>query len=362
MIRLEDVTRKYGDTTAVDHLSLEIRDGEVCVFIGPSGCGKTTTLRMINRLVEPSSGRIFIDEKDTSHFNAEKLRLNMGYAIQSVGLFPHLTVAQNVAIVPQLLGWDPRRTSRRVEELLALVGLKPAEYASKYPHQLSGGEAQRAGVARALAADPPILLMDEPFGAVDPLTRERLQSQFLHIQRELKKTVALVTHDLDEAIRLADRIVVMQSGRLVQFDTPEAILAKPVNRFVRDFVGTDRALKRLSRMEIGPFVRPTTSLNVGLSTHDALSGREANRPIWVVDEGGRLLGWADHADLLHSVSLREATNFSDDEISLRHGATLREALSRMLGLGFKFVPVVDDGGKLIGELALSDVERATEDV
>ncbi len=220
MIRLEHVTRYYGGTLAVDDLSLEVVTGEVCIVIGPSGCGKTTTLRMINRLIEPTSGRIFIDGQDVSRIKPERLRQSIGYAIQSVGLFPHMTVAANIAVVPELLHWEKSRTARRVAELLILVGLEPAEYSPKYPHQLSGGEAQRVGVARALAADPPILLMDEPFGAVDPLTREKLQAEFARIQQALQKTVIFVTHDLDEAVRLADRIAIMESGRLVQYDTP----------------------------------------------------------------------------------------------------------------------------------------------
>ena len=258
MILLEHVTKYYGDSTAVNDLSLEVGAGEVCVLIGPSGCGKTTTLRMINRLIEPTSGRIIVNGRDTSQTRPEQLRRSIGYAIQSVGLFPHMTVAANIATVPELLHWDKSQISRRIEELLNLVNLDPAEYAPKYPGQLSGGEAQRIGVARALAADPPNLLMDEPFGAVDPLTREKLQAQFIRIQQELKKTVILVTHDLDEAIRLADRIAIMNSGKLVQYDTPEVVLSKPADKFVHDFVGTDRALKRLSRISIKDFIKPAS--------------------------------------------------------------------------------------------------------
>ena len=264
-IRLEHIVKRYGDTVAVDDLSIEVGKGEVCVLIGPSGCGKTTTLRMINRLIQPTSGRIFINGKDTTEIKPELLRRSIGYAIQSVGLFPHMTVGANIAVVPQLLHWEQSRIARRTGELLTLVGLNPTEYTQKYPNQLSGGEAQRIGVARALAADPPILLMDEPFGAVDPLTRERLQAQFVGIQQELKKSVILVTHDLDEAIRLADRIAIMRSGKLVQYDTPETILSRPANKFVHDFVGTDRALKRLSRINIEPFIRPSPSVMISSS-------------------------------------------------------------------------------------------------
>ena len=360
MIRLEEVTKRYGEVAAVNGLSLEIGRGEVCVLIGPSGCGKTTTLRMINRLTRPSAGRIFIDGQDTAGIEAEKLRLSIGYAIQSVGLFPHMTVFSNIAVVPQLLHWEKSRIARRVEELLELVGLKSSDYAGKYPGQLSGGEAQRIGVARALAADPPIMLMDEPFGAVDPLTRERLQAQFIRIQQEVKKTIVLVTHDLDEAIRLADRIAIMASGRLVQYDTPEVILSRPRNKFVRDFVGADRALKRLSRIPIKDFLKPAITVNVGRPVKEAIASARGYRWLWVVDDNQRLLGWVDRNTLAQYASIKEAMDEgAAGEIALSGSATLREALSRMLGLGFKHIPVVDDRQRLIGEVALGDIEAAT---
>lgn len=363
MIRLEHVTKYYGDTPAVDDFSIEVDEGEVCVLIGPSGCGKTTTLRMINRLIEPTAGRIFINGEDTSQVKPEQLRQSIGYAIQNVGLFPHMTVAANIAVVPELRHWEKRRISSRVEELLALVGLDPAEYARKYPNQLSGGEAQRIGVARALAADPPILLMDEPFGAVDPLTRERLQIQFARIQREVKKTIILVTHDLDEAIRLADRIAIMESGKLVQYDTPEVILSKPANKFVHDFVGTDRALKRLSRIGVENFMKPTPSISAGASIEEAVAAIGNRRSVWVVDEDDQLMGWIDRASLSEVASVREAIVPGDvNEIAIMSSATLREALSRMLGQGFTSIPVVDERRHLTGELTLSDVEAATAEV
>lgn len=360
MIRLEQVTKRYGETIAVNGLSLEIGKGEVCVLIGPSGCGKTTTLRMINRLTKPSAGRIFIDGQDTASIEAEKLRLSIGYAIQSVGLFPHMTVSDNIAVVPQLLHWDKSRIARRVEELLELVGLKPSDYAGKYPGQLSGGEAQRIGVARALAADPPIMLMDEPFGAVDPLTRERLQAQFIQIQQAVKKTVVLVTHDLDEAIRLADRIAIMEFGRLVQYDTPEVILSRPENKFVRDFVGADRALKRLSRISTKNFIKPAITVNVNSPVTEAMASAWGYRWLWVVNDDRQLVGWVDRNVLAQSASIKEAMNEGEaSEIALTGSATLREALSRMLGFGFKHIPIIDDRQRLIGEVALGDIEAAT---
>ena len=360
MIRLENVTKRYGDTVAVNELSLEINNGELCAIIGPSGCGKTTTLRMINRLIEPSLGYIFVDGQEIHTSRPEQLRRSIGYAIQSVGLFPHMTVAENIAIVPELLHWEKNRIIKRSGELLTLVGLNSLEYASKYPNQLSGGEAQRIGVARALAANPPILLMDEPFGAVDPLTRERLQAQFIRIQQELRKTIILVTHDLDEAIRLADRIAIINSGKLVQYDTPEAILARPANKFVHDFVGTDRALKRLSRISIKDIVKPSPSVSINTPMSEVYSACKQCRWVWAVDNDQRLIGWIDRTSLPKASSVKEAVvRGNPDEIAITNSATLRETLSRMLGQGFKSIPVIDDNGHLIGEVALSDIEAAT---
>lgn len=250
VIRFTDVTKRYGEKTAVANLSLTIENGSVCVLIGPSGCGKSTTLKMINLLLEPDVGTIEVDDVALRDYDPTQLRLKIGYVIQSVGLLPHMKVKRNISIVPRLLGWERTRREERADELLELVGLDPREYREKYPSQLSGGEAQRVGVARALAADPPYLLMDEPFGAVDPLTRATLQQTFLDIQSRLKKTVVLVTHDLDEAIFLADRIALMRDGELRQFGTPAQILTEPADPFVREFVGNDRMLRMLNTVEL----------------------------------------------------------------------------------------------------------------
>jgi osmoprotectant transport system ATP-binding protein len=247
MIELRNVTRHFGETTAVDDISLTIGSGEVCVLVGSSGCGKSTTLRMINRLLPRSQGDILVDNEDIRHMDARTLRLNMGYVIQGTGLFPHWSVARNIAMVPRLLKWNKEATHRRVDELLTLLGLEPATYAGKYPHQLSGGEAQRVGVARALAADPNILLMDEPFGALDAITRETLQLEVLRIQKQMHKTIVFVTHDIDEALRLATRIAVMDQGRILQYDTPETILRQPASEFVEQLIGwQDRGLRLLA--------------------------------------------------------------------------------------------------------------------
>jgi osmoprotectant transport system ATP-binding protein len=254
MLVLERVTKRYPNgQVAVNELDLEIRDGETCVLVGPSGCGKTTTLRMINRLIEPTSGRILLDGEDVTGVDPVPLRLKMGYVIQQIGLFPHMTVADNVATVPRLLGWDRKRISRRVDELMELVGLEPSRFARRYPHQLSGGQRQRVGVARALGADPPVLLMDEPFGAIDRVTRDRLQNEFLQIQERMRKLVVFVTHDIDEAVKMGDRIAMLREGGVLQqYDTPARVLARPANDFVADFLGPDRGQKRLAVVRIDP--------------------------------------------------------------------------------------------------------------
>jgi osmoprotectant transport system ATP-binding protein len=279
MIRLEDVSKTFPGSArpAVDRLDLDVPDGTTCVLIGPSGCGKTTTMRIVNRLIEPTSGRIVVEGQDVTRADAVELRRRIGYVIQQVGLFPHMTIAQNVATVPQLLGWPGPRIAQRVEEMLSLVGLEPDQFLGRYPRHLSGGQRQRVGVARALAADPPVMLMDEPFGAVDPIVRAGLQAELLGILRRLAKTVIFVTHDIDEAIRMGDLLAIMKDGRLVQCASPEALLSAPKDAFVADFVGADRALKRLTLTTAGeaatpapagpgaPVVSPATSLRDVLS-------------------------------------------------------------------------------------------------
>jgi osmoprotectant transport system ATP-binding protein len=254
MIEFRKVSKTYpgSDNPVVTDLSFEVLEGEICVLVGPSGCGKTTTMRMVNRLIEITDGEILIDGEPNTAMSGTRLRRKIGYAIQQIGLFPHRTIADNIGTVPHLLGWDKGRIRNRVEELLELVGLSPGEYRDRYPAELSGGQQQRVGVARALAADPPIMLMDEPFGAVDPITRERLQDEFLRIQEDIKKTIVFVTHDIDEAIKMGDKIAILkQGGILAQYDTPETILAYPNSEFVASFVGTDRILKRLSLVRVG---------------------------------------------------------------------------------------------------------------
>jgi osmoprotectant transport system ATP-binding protein len=254
MIRLRGVSKHYDGSAApaVAPLTMDIRRGEFVCLVGPSGCGKTTTLRMINRLVEPTAGEIWIDGREVTRTDPDQLRRHIGYVIQQVGLIPHMSIGQNVGLVPSMLGWDKKRIAARVDELLDLVGLDPSVYRSRYPKQLSGGQQQRVGVARALAADPPVMLMDEPFGAIDPITRERLQTEFLQLQERIRKTIVFVTHDIDEALRLGDRIAIFAEGsRLAQFDTPLEILTNPADEFVRSFIGEGAALRRLSLLRVG---------------------------------------------------------------------------------------------------------------
>jgi len=260
MIRLEGLTKTYasahGEVTAVDHVSFEVEDGQTCVLLGPSGCGKTTTLRMINRLVTPPSGKVYIGGVDTDTMNPVALRRTIGYVIQQIGLFPNMTVGENVGVVPRLLGWTVERIRQRSHELLSMLALDPVQFFDRYPGELSGGQAQRVGVARALAADPPVLLMDEPFGALDPVNREVIQDEFLRMQQSLRKTVLFVSHDIDEAVKMADRIAIFQSGQLAQYAAPDALLAHPAHDFVAGFVGSDRTLKRLRRIRVAEVMSP----------------------------------------------------------------------------------------------------------
>ncbi len=300
MITLEHVTKQYLGTgvVAVDDLSLHIPEGVTVALIGPSGCGKTTAMRMINRLVDPTTGKILVNGEDVTKVDPVLLRRHIGYVIQQVGLFPHMTIAQNIAAVPKLLGWDQTRITRRTEELLHLVGLDPEQMLERHPAELSGGQRQRVGVARALAADPPVLLMDEPFGALDPIARSLLQTEFRQILKRVRKTVVLVTHDLDEAALLGDRIAIMKSGRIVQYDTPNVVLSHPADPFVENFVGVDRALVRLSLFTASDAMTsdlpPANTSVVGMSSNlrDALALMVAANSdvLGVVDEFGALKG------------------------------------------------------------------------
>ncbi|HTE65063.1 MAG TPA: betaine/proline/choline family ABC transporter ATP-binding protein [Candidatus Binatia bacterium] len=368
VVALEHVSKRYGPTgspPAVSDLSLTILAGEVCVLVGPSGCGKTTTMKMINRLIEPTSGRITIDGVDVMRQPAVELRRRIGYVIQQVGLFPHLTVAENVAVVPRLLRWPEERVRKRVDELLELVGLDPAGYQSRYPAALSGGERQRVGVARALAADPPVMLMDEPFGAVDPILRDRLQNEFLRLQAKVRKTVVFVTHDVDEAIKMADRIAILQRGGiLAQYDTPDQILAHPASEFVDRFVGADRGLKRLSlaRVRDLPLLQPVL-VRPGEEPAEIrrrLESPEALGFALLVDDENRPIGWIGHAELAGEGPIT-ADAVMPVATLLQPESTLRDALSELLLSSVQLGVVVDEDGMVLGAISvdqISDTLRA----
>jgi osmoprotectant transport system ATP-binding protein len=354
-IVLDRVSKVYSgaDRPAVDDVSLEIPAGEIVVFVGPSGCGKTTMMRMINRLSEPTSGRIMIGEKDALSIKPTELRRSIGYSIQQAGLFPHMTIRQNVGLVPGLLRWDRKRIADRVDELLDLVGLEPAQYAGRYPRQLSGGQQQRVGVARALAADPPVLLMDEPFGAVDPITRSTLQDELLRLQSELRKTIVFVTHDFGEAVKLGDRITVLgQQSKVLQYDTPQSILASPADDTVAGFVGSGASLRQLGLMRIKdvelrphPAVRRTDSLE---QVRKALSDSEFDWLV-VLDDRERPVNWVRESRLKHVTALDDAVE-SLDVLSTQ--STLEDALEAILAEQHASAVVAGPGSRYAGVVTL----------
>ena len=352
----ERVTKRYpgtgaGNPGAVEDLSLEVPAGKICVLVGPSGCGKTTSLKMVNRLIEPTSGRILIGDTDVARRDVIELRRSIGYVIQQVGLFPHQTVGENVATVPRLLGWEPARRRARADELLALVGLDPARYATRYPSALSGGERQRVGVARALAADPPVLLMDEPFGAVDPIVRERLQNELLRLQERLAKTILFVTHDLDEAIKMGDLVAVLQlGGHLAQFGAPDEILANPASEFVARFVGADRGLKRLALVRVGAIeLAPVATVRSGTPAADARrEAADGDFPyLLLVDEQDRPLEWR-RVDALPADGTIEASDGIPATPIFDRYTTLKDALAMLLATDVQAGIVVDDSGAVRG--------------
>jgi len=360
MIRLQGVSKRFPDgTTAVEELSLDVPTGELAVFVGPSGCGKTTTMKMINRLIEPSGGQILLDGRDVMSVDPVTLRRGIGYVIQQVGLFPHQTITMNVATVPSLLGWDKTKARLRAGELLELVGLDPAQYGDRYPHQLSGGQRQRVGVARALAADPPVLLMDEPFGAVDPIARDRLQAEFLRLQAEVRKTIVFVTHDIEEAIRLGDRIAVLrQGGHLEQYADPATILGSPASPFVADFVGADRGLKRLgvTPIETADLDKPPVVF-VDDTLAQARASMEGARARWavVLDADESLHGWlsAEHGQGDGTVADRARRM----EAWVPADSTLKQAFSMMLQQDAGWIAVLD-GSRYLGVLTPSSLHAA----
>ncbi|MFF0084589.1 betaine/proline/choline family ABC transporter ATP-binding protein [Streptomyces canus] len=368
-IELENLTKRYPGTPrlAVDNVTMDIKAGELVVFVGPSGCGKSTTLKMINRLIEPTGGRIRINGEDVTDIDPVKLRRKVGYAIHSAGLFPHMTVAQNIALVPKMIGWGKDRIKDRVEELLHLVGLDPGEFQDRYPRGLAGGQQQRVGMARALAADPPVLLMDEPFGAVDPITRDHLQDELIRLQHELHKTIVFVTHDFDEAIKLGDRIAVLRErSHIAQFDTPEAILTHPADDFVSGFMGAEAALKRLNltrvrEVEISDC--PTVTVDDPVQEiFNKLRGSGTNE-ILLLDRRGRPYKWLRRGDLMRAKGslARAGTPVSD---TVPRDATLRDALEAVLTDNAGRVAVTGRRGEYTGvvdmETLMSSVHNLLE--
>jgi osmoprotectant transport system ATP-binding protein len=359
-VEYRDVSKRFPGQSdpAIGSLSLEVPAGEICVLVGPSGCGKTTALRLANRMIELSGGDILLDGVSIKTRPAAELRRGIGYVIQQIGLFPHLTIGENIETVPKLLGWDRQRISARVEELLELVSL-PADMRDRYPAQLSGGQRQRVGVARALAADPPVMLMDEPFGAIDPINRERLQNQLLRLQSELRKTILFVTHDIDEAIKMGDRVAVLQKGGvLAQYATPPELLMSPASEFVEDFVGADRALKRLALLHVrdidlwkAPLARvgePTAAVRARIADADL------PHPL-AMDPDGRPLGWLSERDLARETVPEKPDTVLDPILELED--VLRDALSDLLRSDTQYGVVVDEGGRVAGVLSVEIISH-----
>ncbi|WP_321816068.1 MULTISPECIES: ABC transporter ATP-binding protein [unclassified Paraburkholderia] len=361
MIELDKLTKTFTQkggqpVKAVDAVSLSVQEGEICVFLGPSGCGKTTTLKMINRLIEPTSGRVLINGEDTTGLNEVDLRRHIGYVIQQIGLFPNMTIEENITVVPRLLGWDKKRCAERAKELMSMVALDPKQYLKRYPRELSGGQQQRIGVIRALAADPPVLLMDEPFGAVDPINRETIQNEFFQMQRQLKKTVIMVSHDIDEAIKLGDRIAVFRRGQLVQYDHPDTLLARPRDEFVAQFVGQDSTLKRLLLVKAGDAAtQPETArVTTPLAQAFAVMDEADTRYLTVLDDSGHALGFVTRR------AARGTEGVCGDRVtpfpaSVSAEDNLRVVLSKMYQFSASWMPVLDADGAYIGEITQDSI-------
>jgi osmoprotectant transport system ATP-binding protein len=365
-IRLENLSKRFPGQgqDAVDSLSMEIPEGEIVILVGPSGCGKTTTMKLINRIIEPTSGRIFLDDEDVTKVNPDLLRRRIGYVIQQIGLFPHVTIADNIATVPKMLGWKKDRITARVDELLETVGMDPGNYRDRYPKELSGGQRQRVGVARAMSADPDVMLMDEPFGAIDPITRDRLQNEFLRLQEQIKKTIIFVTHDIDEAIKMGDRIAILrEQSHIAQFDTPERILVNPADDFVADFIGRGASLKRLSLSRVRD-----VELHQWPTTHDGASHDEVRRlleasdmtAVLVLDSQRRPLKWvnADHLERAGAGAALADIGLPAEAV-VQPNATLSDTLNEMLTARYSTAIVVDSSNAYQG---IVDIDTINETV
>lgn len=364
MIKLEKLSKVFetpggGSVVAADQVNMEVGEGEICVLLGPSGCGKTTTLKMINSLIPKTSGTITVDGRDIDTMNPVELRRSIGYVIQQIGLFPNMTIEDNICVVPDLLGWDKKKARTRAGELLELVNLEPSIFLKRYPNELSGGQQQRVGVIRALAADPPVLLMDEPFGAIDPINRAVIQDEFLKMQSEIRKTIAFVSHDIDEAIKMADKIAIFKDGKLVQYSSPDDLLARPVNDFVSSFVGQDRTLKRLSLLTVGEVMihDPTVTAEDTIETAIGKMDEAGHRNIVMVGPRGRARGYLRYNDVKdlkgtvgeHHQALPTTVHKRDD---------LRDAVSSMFRHDTTWLAVVDDDGFFQGSVTQRSVSHA----
>jgi osmoprotectant transport system ATP-binding protein len=361
MIRLENLSKHFGPAhnpfVAVDNINFELPTGEICVLLGPSGCGKTTTMKMINRLIQPTSGKVFIDGKDTSTVDEIELRRSIGYVIQQIGLFPNKTIEENICVVPDLLGWDRRKSRMRAKELLELVGLQPDLFLKRYPKEISGGQQQRVGVLRALAADPPVMLMDEPFGAIDPINREVIQEEFLKMQKTIRKTIIFVSHDLDEAVKMADKIAIFRGGKLEQYAAPDDLLAHPANGFIEDFLGSDRALKRLRLISVRDTMETDfVTVQSSDSIEDALRRMRSSRSAaaFVLNAAGapQSLLSAQAAELRsgtvgdHAEPVKGAVPVTGD---------LRHAVSLMFAHDMPLLPCTDEGGRMAGVMSYRSI-------
>ncbi|HLR95297.1 MAG TPA: ABC transporter ATP-binding protein [Jiangellaceae bacterium] len=362
-IRLENLEKRFPGQAqaAVDALNMEIPEGEIVVMVGPSGCGKTTTMKMINRLIEPSSGRIFLEDEDVTNVDADHLRRRIGYVIQQIGLFPHMTIAENIATVPKMLGWDRSRITSRVDELLETVGI-PGDYRNRYPKELSGGQRQRVGVARAMSADPDVMLMDEPFGAIDPITRDRLQNEFLRLQEEIKKTIIFVTHDIDEAIKMGDRIAILrEQSRIAQFDTPERLLVDPADDFVSDFIGRGASLKRLNLSRVRDITLddwPTVDEHASHDEVRSLLDRSERSAVLVLDQQRRPRRWVNIEHLRRGDSRPLSSIGLPADAVVEPRATLSDTLNEMITARYSTAVVVDRDGAYEGIVDIDTINTA----
>ncbi|MCA8880706.1 MAG: ABC transporter ATP-binding protein [Rhodobacteraceae bacterium] len=364
MIRLEDLTKTFetpnGVVVAADKVNMEVPTGEICILLGPSGCGKTTALKMINRLIQPTSGKIYINGEDTSKLNDIEHRRKIGYVIQQIGLFPNMTIEENICVVPKLLGWDMKKARTRAAELLDLVGLDAKQFLKRYPKELSGGQQQRVGVIRALAADPPVMLMDEPFGAIDPINREIIQDEFLKMQAELKKTIMFVSHDIDEAVKMGDKVAIFRAGRIEQYDSPDQILAHPANPFVADFVGADRTLKRLrlvSAEEVADADAPVAARSAKVADLSQRLSSAGARIAVIIDSDHHPVGYVTLDEIAGATgSVAEFAHPLPATVPIR--ADLRAVVSEMFAHDTMWLACTDDTGRYAGVVSQPAVTAA----